>query len=259
MQPSPYPPPSAYPPAPVAGGRPVVGPSKAWFVVAGLVAVAGIVVAVVVLVRTFTGWFDRIDDFDRAPLPAELGVEITETGGYSIYHEFPGAAEQDLSTPPQVTVTGPDGSQVPLDDYDTSVTYETPDHEGRGAYTFSAEVPGTYLVSATGRPASAIAVGRGVGRGLVTGIVAAVVIGLVAVIAALVLAVVVGVKRSRNRNRLVVASMGGRGAPPPPGWGAPAPAWPGGMPAPPGPGAAPPAWGVPPPPPPPPRDAGPPR
>jgi hypothetical protein len=251
MQPGPY--------APLAPPRmhaQKIGPAKSWFVVAGVIAVVGVVVAVVVLVAGIAGYVNRIDEFDRADVPATLDVEITDTGGYSIYHEYDGAYDDDLSrfvSDPDVSVTDPAGEDVDLDRYSSSVTYEASGHEGEGLYTFEAEVPGTYEVTASGEPGSGIAVGRGVGRGLVASIAGSLEIGFVAVVAGAVIAIVVGVKRSQNRRALRPApGYGGWG--PQPGPGAPGGYGPG--PAGYGPGlagpAAPRTYGQPPPPPPPP-------
>jgi hypothetical protein len=41
-------------------------------------------------------------------------------------------------------VTDPSGAAVAAGHYDTTVTYSAGGHEGRGIYTFDADVPGTY-------------------------------------------------------------------------------------------------------------------
>jgi hypothetical protein len=241
MQPGPYAPVT---PPPVPSHQ--VRPATSWYVVAGVVAAAGIVLGVVLLVKGIVDFQDRIDDFTRADLPATLSVEITDTGGYSIYHEYEGAYDDDyfLTSEPQVTVTDPSGDQVFLDRYDSSVTYSAGGHEGEGVFTFDADETGTYEVVASGEAGNGIAVGRGVGRGLVGAIVGGLSIGFVGVVAAIVIAVVVAVKRGRSRRALMPPpAFSGWGAPPPPGWGGPLgpqPGW-GGQPAP-GYGPAAPAW-----------------
>lgn len=229
MQPGPYPPAAPLP----ATSDQMVRPAKSWFVVAALIAVVGIVIGAVILVAGIRGFLDRIDDFARADLPATLQVEIADTGGYSIYHEYDGASGDDGYAPdPDVTVTDPAGEPVVLDIYDSSVTYSAGGHEGEGVFTFHADEPGIYEVAATGEPGNGIAVGRGVGSGLVGAILGGLAIGLVAVVAGGILAIVVGVKRGRSRRALMpTPPFGGWVPPPPPVWGGP-PGPPGG----PGPG-----------------------
>ena len=118
------------PPTPPSTTDQRVRPSLVWFWVAGAIALVGIIAGVVMIVRGITGYESAIEDFDRADLPATLEVEISETGGYSIYHEYDGAYDEIFATPPEVTVTDPSGDDVPLDDYDTSVTYSADGHEG---------------------------------------------------------------------------------------------------------------------------------
>jgi hypothetical protein len=249
VQPGPYGAPSPLVPAgpppgsvPLPAGR--IRPSAWWFGVAGIVAAAGVILGVVLIVQAVLGFQDRIEDFERGPVPGNLTVAISDTGGYSIYHEYDGADDDRYAFPPAVSVTGPAGDDVPLGDYDTSVTYSTSEHEGVGLYTFDADVPGTYEVRTSGGdPGSGIAVGRGVGRGLVGGVLGGLAAGFVGVVAAVVIAIVVGVQRGRSRRALVPPPpFSGWGAPPPPAWAAPVPgpgAWPlgdGAGPVPPAPG-----------------------
>lgn len=240
MQPGPYAP---APPPPGIDKR-LIRPPAWWFAVAGLIALVGVIVAVVVFVRGMVAYTDRIDDLDRTRVPGTLSVELTETGGYSIYHEYRDAYDgYGFVDEPDVTVTGPSGDPITLDRYDSTVTYTSGSYEGEGLHTFQVDEPGTYeFVASGGEASSRIAVGRGIGVGLVTTIVASLAIGLVAVVGATVLAIVVGVRRGRSRRaQLPSPSYGGWGgqAPgggqPPAGWGTPPP---------------PAGWGAPPPPPP---------
>jgi len=245
----------------VSPARPSAGPSWWWFVVAGVVAVLGVAVGVAVIVAGVVGLADKVEDFDRAFMPTTLEVEITDPGGYSIYHEYDGLSSVELRDDPNVAVTDPAGNDVPLRPYGSSVSYGVSGHDGVGVYTFRADEPGTYEVQAS-MPFSdssrdVIAVGRGLGTGLAVAIVAGIALIGVGVVGGVVIAIVVGVMRGRRR----------RAAMPPPviGWGPPAgqwgpPAWPAGPAAPgwePGPAtpSAPGAWSNPAPPPPPPPPA----
>lgn len=212
--------PSLPPPpgAPRANAEPI-RPSAGWFGLAGLVAGIGIVVAIVLWVRTVTGYLDKIDDFQRIDIPGEGTVTLEETGGYTIYHEYPGA-DDDFFGPDiaSITVTAPDGSGVDLRDYSSTVTYSGSGHDGIALFSFTADEAGAYAVSVDG-DGGELAVGRGLGGGIVGGIVGGLVVGFVGVVAGIVIAVVVGVQRGRNRRR---RQVWGRPPPGPPGFGAPA-------------------------------------
>ncbi|HEX6423793.1 MAG TPA: hypothetical protein VFZ79_09955 [Acidimicrobiales bacterium] len=223
-------------------------PAKGWFAVAGLVATAGVVGAVAATVVAVDAYGDRIESFERRGLPATLHVEITETGGYSIYQEYTGANDGFFRPGLEVTVTDPSGGPVTLERYDSSVTYQGRGHEGRGEFTFDAAETGVYTVTATGSTGSTVAVGRGIGPGLIVGVGAALLLGFGGVVGGAVIAIVVGVRRSRSR-RALLPMFEGWGPPPPGGWGPPAPPSGGWAPRPPG-APLPPPPGAPPPPPP---------
>jgi hypothetical protein len=232
------------PPPPVVWDQ-LVRPSKWWFGAAALVGVVGIAVAIVILVLASVDYAERIEDFDRADLPATLQVEITQPGGYSIYHEYSGAFDDvTYVRDPTVTVTDPAGGEVELGEYDYEVTYGAGGYEGEGLFTFDAEEAGTYQVTAEGDPDSGVAVGRGLGRGLSAYIGGSIAVGLLGVVGGSVMAIVVGIKRGRSRRALrPVPAFSGWGSAP--GWwgGAPGPVGPHGPVDAPGPAGPPPGWG----------------
>lgn len=201
-----------------------VQPSAWWFGLAAAIVVVGIVLAVVIVVRTAVGYFDRIDDFQRLDVPGS-GTVALDDGDYTIYHEYPGANDDyrsDFSTPDvTVTLTAPDGSEVPLELYDTEVTYDTGDHEGEALYSFTAEEPGDYELTADGEGTD-VAVGRGLGRGIVGSVVGALAVGLGSAVVGAVIAIVVAIARSRERQRRRIAfTRSQSGWPPAPGAGQP--------------------------------------
>jgi hypothetical protein len=231
--------------------RPAGRPSGWWFALAGLVAVVGIVAGVTVVARAATRYVDRVEAFERAPMPVILEVEISEPGGYSIYHEYDGFSSVGGRADPDVQVSDPSGNDVFLRSYDSEVTYDVSGHHGIGVYTFDADEPGNYEFDATmpfgGSSGDLIAVGPGVGEDLALAIVAGIGLIGVGVVGAIVIAVVVGVMRSRSRRGQMPAPVVAWSAPPGP-WAAPG--WPAAVPGP-GPG---PSWSYPlpaPPPPPP--------
>jgi hypothetical protein len=250
MQPS-YAPP---PPREVVANR-IVRLSGWWFAAAGAIALVGIGIGIAVALTTFLDWMDRVDAFDRTAVPGSLSVEITDPGGYSIYHESDDYGRDPVFLPePEVEVVDPSGAEVPLDRYTASVTYSTGSHDGRGLFTFDADETGVYEVTASGEPGSVVAVGQGVGDGLMPGLLAGIAIAVAAPLAGGVMAIVVGIRRGQSRRALLsvpapYVGPPGAGAwgPPPlaPGYGppGPGPGWygpPGGAGGYPGPGG--PGW-----------------
>ena len=163
-------------------------------------------------------------------MPVILEVEISEPGGYSIYHEYDGVSSVDGRAEPDVEVTDPSGNDVLLRSYESEVTYDVSGHHGIGVYTFRADEPGTYEFDATmpfgGRSGDLIAVGPGVGEDLALSIVAGIGLIGVGVVGAIVIAIVVGVMRGRSRRAQMPAPAVAWAAPPGP-WAA-APGWPSG-------------------------------
>jgi hypothetical protein len=223
-----------------------VRPSGWWYGLAGGVAVAGIIAAIVIFVQTFNGYVDKINDFERVDVPGSGTVNLDGTGGYTIYHEYNGASDDffgpDVS---EVTLEDPDGDQVTLEDYVGRVTYTGDSHEGVALFSFHADQPGEYQLSATG-DGSTLAVGRGISKGLIGGIVGGFAAGGVGVVAGGVIALIVGIQRGRNKRSRITRMPGPPQAFGPPGAWAGPPGYPG------GPGAWPQQPPQPPPPPPPP-------
>jgi hypothetical protein len=220
------------PPPPVIPSE-EYGPSKWWFLVAGLVAVGGIAMAIVIFVVGMMSFLDRVEGFERVAVPGTTEVELG-TGGYSVYHEYDGASNTGTRFVgvPAVTITSPTGQDVTLRPYRGNVTYSGSGHEGEGILTFDADQAGTYVVEVTGEPGSEVAIGRGIGRGLVGTIVGAFAAAGIGIVAGGVIAIVVGVRRSQNRR----SRMGpfGPAGPPGAGWGPQYPGPPPGQYAPPG-------------------------
>ena len=179
---------------------------------------------------------EAVEDFDRTDVPGTLAVTIEDPGGYSIYHEFPGASDsgfRSLVQEPDLRLTDPSGDEVQLHPYTSLVTYAWGTIEGRGLYTFRAEAPGTYELEADGQEGTSIAVGRGLGDigqeallGLFGGVMGGLLVAGLSIAAASILAVCVGVARSRNRRRLLPPPPRYTGWAPPPTWSHHSPTWP---------------------------------
>ena len=227
-----------------APARPRLTPSAWWYVAAGAIAVAGMVAGVWMMVEGVGRVLEGVEDFDRTDVPGTLTVTIEDPGGYSIYHEFPGASDSGSRSPvpePDLSITNPDGDDVQLRPYTSLVTYAWGTIEGRGLYTFHADEPGTYELTADGDEGTRIAVGRGMGDigqealvGLFSGVAGGLLVGGLSIAVASILAVCVGVARSRNRRSSLPR--------PPHAGSAPPPIWPPYKPIPWPPAPSPPTW-----------------
>jgi hypothetical protein len=234
-----------------------IKPSAGWYGLGAALAVGGIILAIVIIVRTAIGFTDRIDDFQRIDVPGSDTVTL-DTGGYSIYHEYFGADDGGsgdyLNPEVSVSVTAPDGSDVDLESYDSSVTYYSGEHEGVAIYSFEADEAGEYQVSIDGSLGE-IAVGRGLGSGIVGGVIAAIASGAIGVLGGLVVILIVAIGRSRERRRRRIEFTRSQSQwPGPPGQHQPAGPYGGwqGQPGATQPQGGPPTWQQPPPAPPPP-------
>jgi hypothetical protein len=190
-------------------------------VVAVAVFVLGVggcsVLGVVAAVRAFD--VDTI--FSR-----EGSIDLGE-GSYTVYLTNPFAS---------VTITGPDGEPIDLDNYgENDVSVSSGDDDYEATYTFRAPVDGTYRVLRDGE--GRVAIGKGIGKAL-RPLWFGLALGVVAGGFGMVLFIVTLVKRSSSRNRIRAAQFAAAGGwpgrtyqgpggptfgPPPTQWGSPPP------------------------------------
>ncbi|WP_280267699.1 hypothetical protein [Nocardia wallacei] len=187
-----------------------VTPSGRWYAFAGALAAIGIVAAVAIGVLGFVRMSDRVDNFQRVEIPGSADVRITETGGYTVYFEYPSASSQVPEGSVNVQLADPDGAPVSLRDYDSELTYAFGGHEGRAGFSFDAARPGTYHLVTQGDSAVTAAVGRGIGTSMVTTILLAFGVAGAGVLAGLIMLIVVAIKRGSSKRRLAVAQGWGR-------------------------------------------------
>jgi len=174
-----------------------------------VIALGGILAGLAVAAKSVDDALEAIRSFDRTPVPGVVDVSIAEPGGYSIYQEFPGAADRGATTdPPTVLVTDPGGAPVELKEYGSFVSYDQGSLEGRGIYTFRAEQAGTFHVTAAGASGSTVAVGRGMGdlstkavAGVFGGVIGGAILALSGLATSILVAITVGIARGRSRRR----------------------------------------------------------
>ncbi|WP_280369794.1 hypothetical protein [Nocardia wallacei] len=193
-----------------------VTPSGRWYALAALLVVAGIAGAVVVALVGFVHMSDRVDGFQRVQVPGSADVRIAETGGYTVYFEYPNASSRVFRGNVNVQLLGPDGASVPLADYSSALTYGFGGHEGRAGFSFDAARPGTYHVVTQGDSGVTAAIGRGIGTSLASTIILALGIGAAGVVLGVVVLIVVAVKRGSSKRRIAAAGGWGYRAGPPP-------------------------------------------
>jgi hypothetical protein len=204
--------------------------SRVGYWAAAIVAVLGLTMAFVWgAVGTITA-LDRVDSFDRTPVPGAMTVTVTDPGTKVVYYEGPaevaryadptatgrtatrwnpatdaGTDVRYAATTPTwqqvgLQVTGPDGATVPVSTYRSGVRYDViPGQLGRAVAKFEATTEGQYRVAATSvtEADATLAVGDDFARAIATATVGAAALGLVTVLAAVLLAVVIYRARSR--------------------------------------------------------------
>ena len=123
-------------------------PGRWWYVVAGVVAGGTVVGTGVLGVGRAVDLVDEVDAFQRFDGPGSMSVSIVEPGDYAVYHEDLVRAAGQPTDGFVITVTAPDGSDVPVRPSSTSYGWGRKQAEGVGS--FEAEQPGNYRIEATG-------------------------------------------------------------------------------------------------------------
>lgn len=174
-----------------------------------LLAVLGLVVAggVAVLVPAALDLGQRVDDLARVDTPGRSTVTLS-AGDQVIYVEYPGAnctgtrrdADGDVDGCEPVPmpafdlrVTDSGEQTVPIDRYNSSLTYDLSGRSGRAIGTIDVPADGEYTIATTGGPVT-IAIGPSIAQGIVRVVLAAVLAGL-AFIGLIVTGIVMVVRR----------------------------------------------------------------
>lgn len=131
-------------------------PSGWWYGLAALVATATLVVTGIVGYGRAVDLIDRVEDFHHFG-GAGTSVSIVEPGAYAVYQEWlerGGGNPYANGTPtaaPVITVTGPDGVDVPV--RPSSISYGWGRQQAEAIGTFEATQPGAYQIDAPGTEA----------------------------------------------------------------------------------------------------------
>ena len=178
-------------------GRQPTGPSRVWYWVAGAAVVAAVVwvgVGIFLGIRAFSR---QVEGFQRVPIPGQAELRLDEPGGYTVYYEGVGAADEQVTIPSLSVSVTPVGreEEVPIHPYGGSSIYSVGGHSGRAVGTFRIDAPGGYLVrtdgDAVGQPQVAIgaSIGPAIGRTVALTVPAALILFFGGGVLALVVAV----------------------------------------------------------------------
>jgi hypothetical protein len=130
-------------------------PSTAWYWVAGIVLVVGVVAGVVVGILGYLDALDEFDTFASLVAPGATELVVDDPGDLVIYHQgstLPSLAEVELS------VTGPSGA-VAVEPYESTLIFETGEGRAWALASFAAVDIGTYRVEAQGTATGHLTVG----------------------------------------------------------------------------------------------------
>lgn len=185
-----------------------------WIAIA--LMVLGVVLGVLLVVRGVMSISGIVEDYQRVPADGGGTVQLDETGDYRVFQEFPGANSELTASPaPQVTVTGPDGAEIPVERSSTSENYGVGGRDGRLLGTIEAAAPGEYQVVADGE--GDLAFGQSGPLAPVVTILGGVFGGGLLFLAGVVLLIISLVRRASSRKPVPPTAWG----PPPGSWGPP--------------------------------------
>lgn len=134
--------------------RQPTGPSRVWYWVAGAAVAASVIWLAVGVFLGFRSFSRQVDGFQRVPVPGQAELSFDEPGGYTVYFEGLGAADDQVAIPSLSVSLAPvgGGEEVPVYPYGGSATYSVGGRSGRAVGTFRIDAPGRFLIRTQGNP-----------------------------------------------------------------------------------------------------------
>ena len=180
------------------------GPSAAWYGAAGLLAVVASVIGVVIIVSGIVRYDERIEDFQRVPVPGGGELTFEDDGGYTAYFETPYACDEPCAPALSIEVIPVDGDQVvTVEDYEGTFTYSNDGRHGEAVSTLEVREPGRYRITVADISESGasgqLAVGRSVGRLIVDAVLIGIAVIATGVFLAGMAVLLVGLRRAGAR------------------------------------------------------------
>jgi len=187
-------------------------PTRAWYIVAGLLAIAAVVASSLFVIYRVYGLSSRLQ---QVVVPGEASVTLTQPGNHTIFHEYNSVIDGKVYAAPsiaglKVTLVSADGSPVRLGSPTATSRYSFAGREGISVFSFKAE-PGTYRLTASyenGRvePRTVLSVGSGFVAAIITTVMVAILIAFAGIGTAIAIVVVVYQARRRARPAAMSAS-----------------------------------------------------
>ena len=125
--------------------------SPLWFVVAGLIAVAGFVAAGFLVFSGISAVEGRLT---QVVMPGSATLNLSQPGTYTIYHETRSVVDGQLYASNslgglRVSMHAPGGGAVELTPSSGGSTYRFGSREGRSVFSFTVTTPGEYRILST--------------------------------------------------------------------------------------------------------------
>lgn len=176
------------------------GLARGGYWAAVIIAVAGLLAALLWAVAGVWSMSGDVADFTRVEVPGERTLTVQEPANLTIFYEAPGVAQEQAEIPQlTIVITDPDGAPVTVAGYGYEFVYETGAHSGRAVATFPAPEAGDYRVQVEGDapPLATIAIGENL-EGYVAGVLGAGLLALVTLGAAITVAALTWARRRES-------------------------------------------------------------
>jgi hypothetical protein len=173
-------------------------PGRKWYLLAGGLALVGLLGAGLALWQTLT---TIDDDLQRGTFPGETELVLPEAGTYTIFVEYPAGSALDPAVGGLgVEVISEQGESLPLNKPNGTFTYTLDNRTGEAVLEFDTTEPGAFLMvgdysAGDSGPTVTLAVSKGFGGRLFAGIGAVILIPLLTWSAAVAIVVVTFLKR----------------------------------------------------------------
>jgi hypothetical protein len=160
-----------------SGRAPVSRPPTTGYWLAGLLAAAGVLAAIVWAVLAVFALRDHVAGFTHLSAPGETTFPIASSGQYVVYFEGPGSRTIEQLG---LAITGPRGEPISLQPYANGIKYDAINQAGESVARFQASETGQYrLKVGPDAPGARVAVGDNF-----TGSLVATILGIVALVLA---------------------------------------------------------------------------